>query len=76
MFLASSFRIVRSLLSRLEDDRTGKIKLRELHVSIPKGRLREAAATARVLGKRVHGDFPWVTGMKPMHTNTTQLILK
>ncbi len=73
--VASSFRIVRSLLSRIEDERTGKLKLRELHAPVPKGRVAEAKATARVLGRRVFTTFPWVKGMRPMHKDVTELIL-
>ncbi len=64
--VASSFRIARNLLSRVEDPETGKILLDKLHVKIPKERARQAKATAKVLGKAVYSKFPWVEGMQPM----------
>jgi acetylornithine deacetylase/succinyl-diaminopimelate desuccinylase-like protein len=71
----SSFRVVRSLLSRLEDEKTGKITLKELNVDIPTQRLQQAKSTAEVLGDTVWGEFPWAAGTKPMGTDNTELIL-
>jgi acetylornithine deacetylase/succinyl-diaminopimelate desuccinylase-like protein len=73
--VASSFRIARSLLSRIEDERTGKVKLPELHVKIPKNRVAEANLTARVLGKTVYSKLPWVAGGKPVARDTAELLL-
>jgi len=71
----SSFRVIRSLLSRLEDEKTGKITLKELNVDIPTQRLQQAKATAGVLGDLIWKEFPWSTGTKPMATDNTDLIL-
>ena len=38
----SSFRVLRALLSRLEDEETGAIKLKELKVAIPRERSEQA----------------------------------
>src|SRR5436309_13492238 len=46
----SSFRILRQLLGRIEDERTGEILVRECHVDVPPGRLTEVRAVAAVLG--------------------------
>src|SRR6202011_283004 len=51
--VASSFRILRQLLSRLEDEVTGKIKPQELYVEIPAQRLEQAGATAQVRGDAI-----------------------
>ena len=45
-----SFRIVRQLLSRVEDEATGKVLAPEFHAKIPEARLKQAAATAVVIG--------------------------
>src|SRR5579862_2598869 len=58
--VASSFRILRRLLSRLEDEVTGRIKPQELHVEIPTQRLEQARRTAQVLGDAVYSKFPFV----------------
>ncbi len=46
----SSFRITRALLTRLEDEATGEMKLPELFVQIPPQRIAQASEAARVLG--------------------------
>ena len=46
----SSFRMLRGLLSRLEDEATGEIKLPDLYVQIPPQRIEQAKEAARVLG--------------------------
>ena len=43
--VASSFRILRQVLSRLEDEVTGKIKPQELYVEIPAQRIEQAQRT-------------------------------
>lgn len=73
--VASSFRILRQLLSRLEDEFTGKIKPQELYVEVPAQRLEQAGRTAQVLGDAVYSKFPFVDGMQPIETDLTELIL-
>ena len=70
----SSFRILRSLLSRIEDERTGEILLRDLHADIPHERIAEARAVSRVLAKRL-AQFPFVPGMRPMHDDPLEALL-
>src|SRR5471030_3016313 len=55
----SSFRILRGLISRLEDELTGEIKLSELFVQIPPQRIEQAKAAAKVLGTSVYDRFPF-----------------
>ena len=71
----SSFRIARTLLSRLEDEATGEIRLRDLHVEIPPDRLDQARAVADLLGPDVAGRFPFVPGMRPAHSVPVDLLL-
>jgi acetylornithine deacetylase/succinyl-diaminopimelate desuccinylase-like protein len=71
----SSFRIARSLLSRLEDERTGEILPREFHVAIPPARLAEARAAAAVLGGEVVGKWPFLPGVRPVHDDPVELEL-
>jgi acetylornithine deacetylase/succinyl-diaminopimelate desuccinylase-like protein len=61
----STFRITRALLSRVEDEATGRVLLPELHVPLPPERVAQAAATAAVLGDDVYKNFPWVAGAGP-----------
>jgi acetylornithine deacetylase/succinyl-diaminopimelate desuccinylase-like protein len=71
----SSFRILRSLVSRLEDEASGEIRLPELSVQIPPGRIEEAKAAAAALGDAVWSKFPFVAGARPMADDPAQLIL-
>lgn len=71
----SSFRILRSLLARIEDERDGKILVKDLHVKVPPDRLRQASATAKVLGKRLLASYPLLPGVKPMQRDATKLVL-
>ncbi|TAM63165.1 MAG: M20/M25/M40 family metallo-hydrolase [Rhodanobacter sp.] len=71
----SSFRILRELLSRLEDPATGQIKPKELYVDIPAERIEQAKHSAEVLGTAIYDKFPWVAGMRPVSTDLAELVL-
>ncbi len=71
----SSFRILRRLLSRLEDADTGEILPPGLHVEIPPDRLAQAGAAAEVLGTRVHGEYPFQPGAMPVREEPAELVL-
>lgn len=71
----SSFRVLRELLSRLEDETTGKIKVEGLYSEIPAERLEQAGKVAEVLGNEVYDKFPFLPGMKPMAQDLTELVL-
>ena len=62
----SSFRLLRQLLSRLEDENTGKVRVEGLFVDIPAERLEQARQAAKVLDTAVFDKFPFLPGMKPM----------
>ncbi|MDJ0941603.1 MAG: M20/M25/M40 family metallo-hydrolase [Woeseiaceae bacterium] len=55
----SSFRVLRRLLSRLEDEDTGKVLPEALHVEIPEQRIGQAHAAADTLGASVYEKYPW-----------------
>jgi acetylornithine deacetylase/succinyl-diaminopimelate desuccinylase-like protein len=71
----SSFRILRELLSRLEDQETGRIKPNELYADIPQQRIDQAKVSAGVLGKEIYTKFPFVEGMHPVTEDLTELVL-
>ncbi len=62
----SSFRLLRQLLSRVEDEDSGRILLDGLHDVIPVERREQAARCAEVLGTAVYDKFPLLDGMTPM----------
>lgn len=55
----SSFRILRQVLDRLEDSRTGRLLPASFHCEIPGDRIAQAKATAQILGEEVYKRFPW-----------------
>ena len=71
----SSFRILRSLLSRLEDEATGAIRPAELYVDIPAERVQQAKTAAQALGVSMYSRFPFVEGMAPVTTDLAELVL-
>jgi len=71
----SSFRLLRQLLSRLEDEASGKIKLDALFVDVPPDRLVQAKTVANVLGTAIYDKFPLLPGMTPMTGDLTELVL-
>ncbi len=73
--VASSFRILRQVMSRLEDEVSGRILPQELHVEIPAQRVTQAKRTAEILGDAVYSKFPLVSGMQPMNTDLAELVL-
>jgi acetylornithine deacetylase/succinyl-diaminopimelate desuccinylase-like protein len=71
----SSFRILRQLLSRLEDERNGEIRPRELHVEVPPERVQQAREVAAVIGGDLATRLPLVPGMQTVHTDSVELVL-
>ncbi len=71
----SSVRILRQLLDRLEDARTGEIIPRDFQVEIPRARVEQAREVAKILGDEVFDRFPLVPGMRPVRTEPLELIL-
>lgn len=58
----SSFRILRQVLDRLEDSKTGRLLPEAFHCTIPADRIEQAKATAQILGDEVWKRFPWACG--------------
>lgn len=71
----SSFRIVRQLISRLEDEVSGEILLDELKAEVPEQRRKQLSDVARELGGKVHGALPLVKGARPMGENALAQLL-
>ena len=54
-----SFRVLRHVLDRLEDSKTGRLLPANLHCEIPADRRAQAEATAKILGDEIYKRFPW-----------------
>jgi len=77
----SSFRILRQVLDRLEDSRTGELLPQSFHCEIPAERIEQAQATAQILGNEVWRRFPWACGADgtaalPTTTEPLQALLR
>ncbi len=71
----SSFRILRQLLSRLENENTGEIQPRDFYVTIPEERLRQATTASHVLGASVYSEFPFQPGASPVTSDIREALL-
>jgi acetylornithine deacetylase/succinyl-diaminopimelate desuccinylase-like protein len=71
----SSFRILREILSRVDDEETGKVRIKDLYVEIPKQRKQQAKRAAKTLGKDIFAKFPFVKGGQPMSKDLVELVL-
>ncbi|MGH8273525.1 MAG: M20/M25/M40 family metallo-hydrolase, partial [Gammaproteobacteria bacterium] len=71
----SSFRILRSLLNRVEDSANGEIRLDALKTDIPQARLTQAREAAKALGDNAWQRFPFVKGAGPDSQDPVNLVL-
>jgi acetylornithine deacetylase/succinyl-diaminopimelate desuccinylase-like protein len=72
----SSFRIARALISRIEDEASGRMLLPELFAPIPDDRVQQAKATAEILGDTVFTELPFAGDTKPMGADNAARILE
>lgn len=71
----SSFRIARQLISRIEDEATGKILIQEAYADIPAERVEQAKQVAEILGDEVYSKFPWAGSTRPVVDDLGELVL-
>jgi acetylornithine deacetylase/succinyl-diaminopimelate desuccinylase-like protein len=71
----SSFRVLRQLISRLEDEKTGKVLPEYLHADIPEERLEQTRRMAEALGDKVFQAYPFCGGTRPMAENNVDRLL-
>jgi len=73
--VASSFRIARTLLDRIDAADTGIVRHAAFHAQVPPERAEQAQRAAQVLGKEIWRKFPFVPSMKPMQADLADLVL-
>ncbi len=71
----SSFRVLRQLLSRLEDENTGQVLPDYLHAEIPQQRLEQTQRMAEALGDKVFEAYPFIDSTGPMADNNIDRLL-
>jgi len=74
--VASSFRVARALLERIDAADTGVVKHAAFHAQIPPERAAQAKRAAEVLGEEIWRKFPFVPGMQPMQADLADLVLR
>ncbi|HSN69205.1 MAG TPA: M20 family metallopeptidase [Thermoanaerobaculia bacterium] len=73
--IASSFRILRTLLDRLEDADTGTVKPQWMYVDVPDQVMEGVRRSAKILGDDIWSKFPFVDGAQPMSKDPIELVL-
>ncbi len=71
----SSFRILRQLISRLEDENTGRVLPDYLYADISKQRMAQSQRMADALGDGVFEAYPFCAGVEPQGDNNLERIL-
>ena len=71
----SCMRVLRQLLSRIEDAASGEVMGEAFVAPIPNQRREQARATAEVLGDSVWNRFPFVPGARPVTDDPVELLL-
>lgn len=71
----SSFRILRQILDRIENSKTGKILLKTAQNKIPHNVIKAAKQTAALLDGKIYNEFHWNQNAKPISEDLVELIL-
>jgi len=71
----SSFRVLKELTSRLEDEASGRVLPDELYAEIPQQRLDQTRAMADALGDAIYEAYPFTDGVEPMAENNYERLL-
>lgn len=71
----SSFRILRELLDRIEDSKTGKVLLDEAYVKVPEIHAQYAKETAESLGSNLTSAFTMPKGMRTTSDDLGECVL-
>ena len=71
----SSFRVLRQLISRLEDEDTGKVLPDYLHAEISEQRMEQSRQMAEALGDGIFSAYPFCDDVQPQADNNLERIL-
>ncbi len=71
----SSFRVLRQILDRVEDSRTGDVLIRELHGDIPSHIVAAASALADEFGDVAGAEMPTIDGLELMGADAAERLL-
>ncbi|HSM69867.1 MAG TPA: M20 family metallopeptidase [Xanthomonadales bacterium] len=71
----SSFRILRQLIARLEDEADGRVLPGYLYADSPEQRLEQTRQMAEALGDTVWQEYPFLDGVRPMADDNVERLL-
>ncbi|MBT8100683.1 MAG: M20/M25/M40 family metallo-hydrolase, partial [Gammaproteobacteria bacterium] len=71
----NSFRVLRQLISRIEDETSGKLLPSALHAEIPEQRTEQARLAAETLGTSVYEKYPWAVDKPKPSESPYELLL-
>lgn len=74
--VASSFRILRQLLDRVENAETGEVRIRELYAEVPEAHVAASLATEREFGDVVAREIPSIPGLVLMGHSAADRLLR
>ncbi len=72
---ADSFRIIRQLLSRVENETDATIRIKEMHCEVPEQRRAQVTQCAAIMSDQVYTSFPWAGDATPVTTDVERLLL-
>jgi acetylornithine deacetylase/succinyl-diaminopimelate desuccinylase-like protein len=72
---ASSFRVLRNILDRIEDSNTGEIKIQELLPIIPANIMKMIKKSVKIIGQEVSNCIPFAPGVKPVSSDPLDLMI-
>ncbi|MCF6249625.1 MAG: M20/M25/M40 family metallo-hydrolase [Desulfobacula sp.] len=73
--VASSFRILRQVLDRIEDSKTGKLLIEDFYAQIPDERLTQMQKTAKLINANLIDDLPLLNGACAMSGDPLDLLI-
>lgn len=71
----SSMRVIRQLLDRLEEPKSGRVLIESMHKPLTPKNYSDAAAVADSLGAELLSGFKFAGSTKPMHSDAVELVL-
>jgi acetylornithine deacetylase/succinyl-diaminopimelate desuccinylase-like protein len=74
--IPDSFLILRTLLERIEDSKTGDIKVQSLYVDIPEKRLEQIDNMINIVGDKYLKSVPWYGNTGPIDKNIKDTIIR
>lgn len=63
------------MLSRIEDEQTGRLLVPELFCDIPPQRLTQQQSCAKALGNHIYEEFSFVSGSGPVSKDLGELLI-